>query len=237
MDELKCLVKCYGFEPMNYYEGHYLKSGFHLKRELNPYCLVKSSQHEEKYFYVMLCGGSKLTYFSIDDLNKLLYREDGQPQTWIYHKYKKFIYSTQCGQIKERVMHFDVLGVERSREYKIVHLNKNRLDNRSSNLSLKYFLDRTYFFFEGYKLLFPNYFKKWYLEMKKNSAIPKYIHFNKYFYIMNHPLLLEKSINIFESDKEKNLITQFLQMENVLIFLENYPKNWNFKSLQAVINI
>jgi len=62
--------------------GHKKNMGRYSGKLLNPYFLVRNeSESVEKEYYIMFCNPNMITYFSIEDYNKIIC----QDYTWSYN--------------------------------------------------------------------------------------------------------------------------------------------------------
>ena len=242
MDELFALLKERNLEIINYYKGHINKVGKYTGQESNPYCLVRDDREPvEKVFYAMLCRPSKIVYISIDDINKVLLKPDGScKETWYYEKNKDSVISSKNANIiNSRFIHSVIKEVDKKKF--VVHFNKNKLDNRKSNLRYKTII------FRNLKNL-PSYFYDWY-NLNRNIyqrlthclyVIEKDI--NKHYFIIDnkHPVLQKKNITYeISSSKDDmgpiNLIEKYLQIERALNFIAVKGTEWTFDELITIM--
>ena len=63
--------------------GHRKNMGRYSGKVFNPYFLVRNENEEsvEKEYYIMFCNPNMITYFSIEDYNKVIC----QDYTWSYN--------------------------------------------------------------------------------------------------------------------------------------------------------
>lgn len=235
MEELFKLLQEKNLYIINSYYPFVPIIGKNAWKEINPYCLVRDdSEQIEKIYYAMLCRPSKLVYISINDIDKILFRENGEREIWIYSKKLNIVVSSNRIGFPQKVMHRTLK--ESLKNQPIFHINKNPLDNRNCNLRYRQS------FFKSIKNM-PNYFNSWFNKNRPDKIISKYcIYVNEscieydYFVIDNkHPALVRKGfdgeISSFKSyNMKKELIEKYLEIERAIYYIENYPE-WNYEKL------
>ena len=239
MEQLFNILKERNLYIISCHQGHTLNLGKYANEELNPYCVVRDEKEPfEKVFYAMLCKPFGIIYISTDDLEKILFAENGKRETWKYDKNKNCISNQKRKGVKYKVLHCVIMD---KRTDPIIHYNNNTYDNRKCNL--RYFLYKHRYFTE----LPPNFYV-WYARNREseNIELPEhciYIIENKtgkeYFIISNkHPVLIRKKITYEissskEISNENSIIVKYLQIERALIFIYNRGIHWTYEELYS----
>jgi hypothetical protein len=117
------------------FEGHLVTQGALTGEIRNKYYLV---QNEEELYYEMETGSEVLFSFSVDDLDKILFKDDKKSKhiTWYLHKKIGYITANIDGKyiyLHQHIMNFK--GNGKGKE-SVDHINRNKLDNRRENLRI-----------------------------------------------------------------------------------------------------
>jgi len=218
---------------MEYFHNLILARGLEIIKDVlptpmsNPICLVKDMfEGYENFFYVMKCNADVLVYFSICDFKKIVYSSISERNIWGICPKKRLVvrhYPETKIEMSEIVKDQNYFGSE------IFHQNRNKKDNRRSNLRYGHQQIR-----EMKKL--PENFQNWMRQLKGIFELPDYCIYCieditglEYFIIdLNHPILHLYRVNEeIGSTRETNisLIDKFLQIERGFVFLRLVAKN------------
>jgi len=226
------------------YDGHICKKGKAAGKKFNPYALV---EEEDKYFYVMFCNPNHLTYFSEEDLDKVLYNEKGEDRTWYFHNQLGYIGNTKNIFLHQLIMDYSGHGKGQN---SIDHINQNKLDNRRENLrittqsvqnenrgkrarmsnAIKKIPDEVLDYIEeieGHRDL--QKFVEYNTEVKNEKIIKEYFQISK-----KHPLLKKFNYPAIKTQQGLtiNILDKYLQIEKGINFLNNLiekpQEEWNF---------
>lgn len=117
-----------------YFQGHRRAIGKKARMMLNPYWLVENKALQEEEFYMMYCEIGAYTYFSKESFDKII-----QPNklTWSLAT-NGYIQTKIEDKTKGIYMHQMVTGFSGQKAQgntdSVDHINRNKLDNRISNL-------------------------------------------------------------------------------------------------------
>lgn len=265
MEELELLVLEKNFEILSRYSGHIRQYGKTAGKEMNPYFLIRDeTQENEKEFYVMYCNPSSYTFFSIDDLERIIFREDGTRETWSFHPATGYIFcsTTKSSAIEKRTricLHQLVMnhyGNGKGQD-SVDHINQDKLDNRRSNLRIATQSEqnknrgKVARHFNAKPL--PEDFMQWLKNTRELDNLPKFCEYysfpdvKKQFFIINihHPLLKAKGNNFKISSSagtcgNYSLTDKYEQIERGFSFLEQKKDDpidsWTIEELRNFMN-
>ena len=237
-------------KTLDFIDGHQKFIGKSAGQELNSIVLVENK--EEKEFYIMFCNPDNITYFSKEDLNKVLYNEDGERITWSMNNKLGYILSNVLPNGKRLFLHqliMDYSGNGKGQN-SIDHINQNKLDNRRENLrittqsvqnenrgkrarmsnAIKKIPDEVLDYIEeieGHRDL--QKFVEYNTEVKNEKIIKEYFQISK-----KHPLLKKFNYPAIKTQQGLtiNILDKYLQIEKGINFLNNLiekpQEEWNF---------
>lgn len=265
MEELEYFIIDKNFEILSRHTGHIRQYGKSAGIEMNPYFLVRDETHEnEKEFYVMYCNPSSYTFFSIEDFDKIIFREDGTRETWSFHPATGYVFcsTTKPFEIEKRTriyLHQLVMnhyGNGKGQD-SVDHINQNKLDNRRCNLRITNQSEQNRNRGKVSRHInakpLPNDFIEWLKSTRDLDNLPKFCEYylntkeKKEFFVINmhHPLLKEKG-NYFKISSSSgtsgnySIIDKYLQIERGLLFLEQKKDeqidNWTIEELRNFMN-
>ena len=227
--------------------GHRKNMGRYSGKVFNPYFLVRNENEEsvEKEYYIMFCNPNMITYFSIEDYNKVIC----QDYTWSYNPLIGYVFTADL-YLHQLVMDHSGFG---KGQLSVDHINQNKIDNRRCNLRITTQSEqntnrgKVSRHFDAKKI--PEEFMKWLKNERQLDNLPKFCEYykndkeKKEFFVINHfhPLVKEKNERVKISSKcgtcgNYSLIDKYKQIEKGFLFLEekkNHPiDSWTYTELK-----
>lgn len=215
------------------YEGHVCKKGQASGKIFNPYALV---EEKDKLFYVMFCNPNNLTYFSEEDLEKVLYNEEGENRTWYYHKKLGYIGNTKNIFLHQLIMDYSGNGKGQD---SIDHVNRDKLDNRRENLRItsqsvqNENRGKRTRMSNAYKII-PDEVLNYIEESEGHKNLPKFVEYNteikndkiiKIFFLISkkHPVLKHFNYPAIKTQQGLSISTldKYLQVKKGIDYLNN----------------
>ena len=156
--------------------GHRKNMGRYSGKLLNPYFLVRNeSESVEKEYYIMFCNPNMITYFSIEDYNKVIC----QDYTWSYNPLVGYVFTAGL-YLHQLVMDHSGFG---KGQLSVDHINQNKIDNRRCNLRITTQSEqntnrgKVSRHFDAKKI--PDEFMKWLKHERQLDNLPKFCEYYK----------------------------------------------------------
>jgi len=229
---------------IKYFKGHSRTIGKSAGVELNSYALVKKenidSPEDEEIFYAIHCNPSQIAFFSIEDKDKIIFRDKKENirETWFFSAHIGYIACSRKIYMHQLVMNWIRKGKGQD---SVDHINyQNKCDNRRCNLRIvsqsiqnenRGKKNRS----TGAIKIIPSEILEYLQEKTGERKLPKFVEYyrdekdgriiKEYFTISGgHPIFKKlnyPAIKTTQGLKNKSILDKFKEIEKGIAFLNN----------------